>query len=95
MIDNKTMKGSTRFVVVREFTGSQSMEDVFGALVERQANDNYERWKSDHGGGGYTESLPLGSEDNSLRNDMVDSDNVADCGMDIVTPMTTEAIQTA
>lgn len=50
MIDYTTKKEPTRFVVVREFTGSQSMEDVFGALLERQANDNYERWKSDHGG---------------------------------------------
>lgn len=50
MIDNTAKKESTRFVVVREFNGSQSMVDAFGALVERQANDNYERWKSDHGG---------------------------------------------
>ncbi len=50
MIDNTAKKESTQFVVVREFNGSQSMEDAFGALVERQANDKYERWKSDHGG---------------------------------------------
>jgi len=50
MIDNTAKKESTRFVVVREFNGSQSMVDAFGAIVERQANDNYERWKSDHGG---------------------------------------------
>ena len=50
MIDNTAKKEPTRFVVVREFNGTQSMEDVFGSLVERQANDNYERWKSDHGG---------------------------------------------
>jgi len=50
MIDNTAKKESTRFVVVREFNGSQSMVDAFGAIVERQANYNYERWKSDHGG---------------------------------------------
>ncbi len=92
MIDNTTKKETTRFVVVREFNGSQSMEDVFGALVERQANDDYERWKSDHGG--FTESLPIGSEDTILRANMASPDDVADCRMDIMAPMTTESIQT-
>lgn len=93
MIDNTAKKETTRFVVVREFNGSQSMEDVFGALVERQANDNYERWKADHEG--FTEALPIGSKDTLLRTDMASSDDVADCGMDIMAPMTTESIQTA
>ena len=49
MIDNTAKKESTRFVVVREFNGSQSMVNAFVAIVERQANDNYERWKCDRG----------------------------------------------
>lgn len=93
MIDNKTMKGSTRYVVVREFNGSQSMEDAFSALVERQAGNNYERWRTDHGG--FPESSPIGPEDTTLGADMTGSDEVADCGMDIMTPVTTRAIQTA
>lgn len=93
MIDNKTMKGSTRYVVVREFNGSQSMEDAFSALVERQAGNNYERWRTDHGG--FPESPTIGSGNTALRTDVAGSDDVADRGMDIMTPMTTRAIQTA
>ena len=50
MIDNTVQKMPTRFVVVREFAGAQSMEDAFGALVERQAGESYERWRNDHSG---------------------------------------------
>ncbi|MBO5598348.1 MAG: hypothetical protein J5943_07090 [Oribacterium sp.] len=47
-IDHTTGKKPTRFIVVREFGGSQSMADAFGSIVERQASDGYEKWRSDH-----------------------------------------------
>lgn len=93
MIDNKTMKGSTRYVVVREFNGLQSMEDAFSELVERQAGNNYERWRADHGD--LPEYSPIGSDDKTLRTDMAGSDGVADRRMDIMKPVTTRVIQTA
>lgn len=37
MIDDKPDKVPTRFVVVREFKGPQSMEDVFGANLLNSA----------------------------------------------------------
>ena len=35
----------TRYVVVREFDGNRSMEEVFGAIMERQADEEYDRWR--------------------------------------------------
>lgn len=37
-----TVRGKTRFIVIREFTGRQTMAEAFGQLVEMKA---YERFK--------------------------------------------------
>ncbi len=105
MIDNTAKKESTRFVVVREFNGSQSMVDVFGALVERQANDNYERWKSDHGDSPgqhlagndrVTDGATVIKECDAARksHNTPIPDNV-EASMNILTPMPRETDQTA
>ena len=105
MIDNTAKKEPTRFVVVREFNGSQSMEDVFGALMERQANENYERWKSDHGGSPGTLSaggnnipegvrMPQPDEDTGHVGIAASEDRTEDT-MDIMPPMSPRAVQTA
>jgi len=105
MIDNTAKKEPTRFVVVREFNGSQSMEDAFGALMERQANENYERWKSDHGGYPGTPSVTgnIISEDirMSQPDEVTEYVSLAASGdgtkgaMDIMPPVSPRAVQTA
>lgn len=105
MIDNTAKKESTRFVVVREFNGSQSMLDAFGALVERQANDNYERWKSDHGGSPgqqsagndrVTDGVTVIKEyDAVCRSHNAPTPNGTEVSMNILTPIPRETDQTA
>lgn len=36
--------GKVRFTVVREFSGSQSMQEAFEQLIERQACGQFEEW---------------------------------------------------
>ena len=33
-----------RFIVIREFSGSQTMQEVFEQLIERQACGRFEEW---------------------------------------------------
>ena len=33
-----------RFIVIREFSGSQTMQEVFEQLIERQACERFEEW---------------------------------------------------
>jgi len=105
MIDNTAKKEATRFVVVREFNGTQSMEYVFGALMERQANENYERWKSDHGGYPATPSVTGNIISEDIRMPQPDevtehvkiaaSENGTEDTMDIMPPVSPQAVQTA
>lgn len=88
MIDNTAQKMTTRFVVVREFAGAQSMEDAFGALVERQAGESYERWKNDHADA--HASPPTRSENVADKPDMAQSDDVNNGVMNIMTPMSAQ-----
>lgn len=89
MIDNTGKKELTRFVVVREFTGVQSMEDAFGALVERQAGDSYERWRSDHAGSQKSPPIYPAAADKGTGDDVDHSVE------NTVTPVPVRAIQTA
>ena len=93
MIDNTVQKMPTRFVVVREFAGAQSMEDAFGALVERQAGESYERWRNDHSGG--HGSPPIRSEGMEDMADTVQPDGGSHGMMDNMTPVSAQADQTA
>ena len=105
MIDNTAKKEPTRFVVVREFNGTQSMENVFGALMERQVNENYERWKSDHGGYPGTPSVTGNIISEDIRMPQPDevtehvkiaaSENRIEDTMDIMPPVSLRAVQTA
>lgn len=92
MIDNTVQKMPTRFVVVREFAGAQSMEDAFGALVERQAGESYERWKNDHSGG---QGSPPAGADIAYTPDIEKTDDGSHGMMDIMTPVSARADQTA
>lgn len=38
-----TVRGKTRFVIIREFTGRQTMAEAFGQLVEMKAYERFER----------------------------------------------------
>lgn len=93
MIDNTLKKESTRFVVVREFAGAQSMEDAFGALVERQAGESYERWRSDHAGS--HGSPPIEAESIADNADTTPTDGTFHGRMDIMTPVSARVDQTA
>lgn len=93
MIDNTAQKMTTRFVVVREFAGAQSMEDAFGALVERQADESYERWRSNHPDA--HGSPPKSSEDEADTADTAQTDDVPNGVMDIMTSVSARANQTA
>ena len=42
--DNKRIKAQTRFVVTREFCGTQTMQEAFEQLIERQACGQFEEW---------------------------------------------------
>lgn len=55
MKDNKkntSEMNDTRYIVVREFSGSRSMEDAFGEVVEKQVGDGYEKWRTGRSPGG-------------------------------------------
>lgn len=41
-----TDRKKTRFVVIREFTGSRTMEEAFVQLVERMAYEQFEKEKA-------------------------------------------------
>ena len=38
-----TVRGKTRFIVTRKFTGRQTMEEAFGQLVEMKAYERFEK----------------------------------------------------
>ena len=38
-----TVRGKTRFIVTREFTGRQTMAEAFGQLVEMKAYERFEK----------------------------------------------------
>ena len=42
--DKKGAKVQTRFVVTREFGGTQTMQEAFEQLIERQACGQFEEW---------------------------------------------------
>ena len=92
MIDNTVQKMPTRFVVVREFAGAQSMEDAFGALVERQAGESYERWRNDHSGG---QGSPPAEVDIADTPDTAKPDDRSLSMMDVMTPVSAQPDQTA
>lgn len=45
-----THRKKTRFVVIREFTGSRTMEEAFAQLVERMAYEQFEKEKAKKAG---------------------------------------------
>lgn len=45
-----TVRKKTRFVVIREFTGSRTMEEAFAQLVERMAYEQFEKEKAKKAG---------------------------------------------
>lgn len=34
-----------RFIVIREFSGNQTMQEAFEQLIERQTCEQYEEWR--------------------------------------------------
>lgn len=42
--EEKDRKNKVHFVVVREFTGGQTIEEVFGQLIEKQVYKLFEEW---------------------------------------------------
>ena len=38
-----TVRGKTHFIVIREFTGKQTMAEAFGQLVDMKAYERFER----------------------------------------------------
>ena len=43
--DKKGAKVQTRFVVTREFGGTQTMQEAFEQLIERQTCERFEEWQ--------------------------------------------------
>ena len=44
MEKNKQQKNTVRFVVTREFSGRQTMQEAFEQLIERKACGQFEEW---------------------------------------------------
>ena len=44
MEKNKKQNKKVQFVVVREFSGNQSMREAFEQLIERQSHSHFEEW---------------------------------------------------
>lgn len=42
---NVNKKTKPRFIVVREFIGQRSMQEVFEQAIENQVSDKFLRWK--------------------------------------------------
>lgn len=40
-------KKNTRFIVRREFVGTQTMEDAFAGLIERRIQTEFEHWREE------------------------------------------------
>ena len=45
MEKNKKQNKKVRFVVVREFSGDQTMREAFEQLIERQTCEHFEEWR--------------------------------------------------
>lgn len=48
--DRKRNKAQTRFVVTREFCGTQTMQEAFEQLIERQTCERFEEWQKRQAG---------------------------------------------
>ena len=48
--EQKTSREKIQFTVVREFAGSQTMQEVFEQLIEKQAYDCFEKWLEQRAG---------------------------------------------
>lgn len=46
----KTDRGKIQFTVVREFAGSQTMQEAFEQLIEKQAYEYFEKWLGEKAG---------------------------------------------
>jgi len=44
-VSSENKKTKPRFIVVREFSGHRSMQEVFEQAIENQVSDKFLRWK--------------------------------------------------